>query len=168
MRRLWSTALLIVALCGACSSGEPSITTTNTAVEQSTSGIATSSPESGNGFPGVLVGAWSSSGDTTEIAYRFLTDGRYRSAEILSQPVPGGLFEFSVIQDGRANVQADQLVLTPTSATGNRHHPSSPQEDYTNRALPLEERVYSWRVDGTALHLRDETGLELVLKAQDE
>lgn len=115
----------------------------------------------------MLVGAWSSSGDTTEIAYRFLEDGRYRSAELVSQPVPGGLFEFSVIQDGQARAQADQLVLTPTSATGSRRHPSSPQEDYTDRALPLEGRSYTWRVDDTALHLRDETGLELILEAQD-
>jgi hypothetical protein len=115
----------------------------------------------------VLVGAWSSSSGTAEIAYRFLADGRYWSAELVSQPRPGGVFEFSIVTDGQAAARRDRLVLSPTSATGSRREPESPERDYTNRALPLEERVYTWRVDGTILHLRDATGLTLTLEAQN-
>jgi hypothetical protein len=165
MKYFFPAALLAVASCSACSSGEPP---GNSTPQITTSAPSTTTSSSADGFPRALVGAWSSSGDTTEIAYRFLADGRYRSAEMLTQPVPGGLFEFSVVHDGRARVQADRLVLSPSSATGTRHHPSSPQEDYTDRALPLEQRVFVWSVTGTVLRLRDETGLELVLVVQHE
>jgi hypothetical protein len=161
----WPAALATVALCSACSSGEPPGTSTPPIT---TSAPSTTTSPSAAGFPRALVGAWSSSGDTTEIAYRFLADGRYRSAEMISQPVPGGLFEFSVVHDGRAEVRADRLLLSPSRATGTRHHPSSPQEDYTDRALPLEQRVFVWSLTGTTLHLRDEAGLELVLVVQHE
>jgi hypothetical protein len=119
-----------------------------------------------DGVPDVLVGAWSSSGDTAEIAYRFVADGRYRSAEIVSQPVPRGIFEFSVVQEGRARVDGDRLILQPTKATSTRHDPQSPQGDYSDRPLPLTEREYTWRVEKDVLFLRDATGHELSLERQ--
>src|SRR3954464_6462449 len=61
--------------------------------------------------PSELVGKWSSSGPTTEIAFNFLADGRFRSAELVSQPGPRGLFEFSLIQDGRVEVDGDRLRI---------------------------------------------------------
>lgn len=117
-------------------------------------------------IPGVLIGAWSSSGEATEIAYRFVADGRFRSVEILSQPRPRGVFEFSRMQDGQARVDGDRLVLQPTTSTTTRKDPEHPEEDYVERPGSLDERVYSWRVDGAVLFLGDATGLELTLNRQ--
>lgn len=114
-------------------------------------------------IPAVLIGAWSSSGEATEIAYRFVADGRFRSVEIISQPCPRGVFEFSRMQDGQARVDGDRLVLQPTISTTTRKDPEHPEEDYTERPGSPDERVYSWRVDGAVLFLRDATGLELTL-----
>lgn len=165
-------AVLVAALVGACASdGHAPAGTTATAVSDTPFGSSTNDTSQEpskplDALPGVLVGAWSSSGDTTEIAYRFVADGRYRSTEIVSQPVPRGIFEFSVVQEGRARIEGDRLVLQPTKATSTRHHPQSPQEDYSDRPVPLTERVYTWRVEKDVLLLRDATGLELSLRRQ--
>jgi hypothetical protein len=117
-------------------------------------------------LPAALVGAWSSSGGDATIAYRFVADGRYRSAEILSQPRPRGIFELTVVSDGEARVDGDFLILQPATVTSTRKDPESPEEDYTNRPMPLTERVYGWRVDGSVLQLRDTEGRVLTLDRQ--
>ena len=117
-------------------------------------------------LPAALVGAWSSSWGDATIAYPFVDDGRYRSAEILSQPRPRGVFEFTVVSDGQARVDGDFLILQPATVTSTRKDPESPEEDYTDRPMPLTERVYGWRVDGSVLRLRDTEGRELKLDRQ--
>lgn len=121
---------------------------------------------SNDALPAELVGAWSSSGEATETAYRFVADGRYRSAEILSQPRPRGVFEFAVVSEGRVRVDGDFLILRPTTVTSTRRDPQSPEEDYKDRPMPLTERVYGWRVDGSVLQLRDAEGRVFALDRQ--
>jgi hypothetical protein len=115
-------------------------------------------------LPAELVGAWSSSGENTEIAYRFLADGRFRSIEILSQPRPGGVFEFRRQQDGTAQVSGDRLRLRPTASVTSRTDPDDPAGDYTNRPTGTADRAYTWEVSGTTLVLTDADGLTLRLE----
>jgi hypothetical protein len=159
--------VLVAVLSVACTFGSgrssPSPTPTpSTATVEPAPAPATSD----DALPAELVGAWSSSGDAIEIAYRFVADGRYRSAEILSQPRPRGVFEFTVVSEGRARVDGDFLILQPTTVTSTRRDPQSPEEDYTDRPMPLTERVYGWRVDGSVLRLRDDEGRAFALDRQ--
>jgi hypothetical protein len=116
--------------------------------------------------PSELVGKWSSSGPTTEIAFNFLPDGRFRSAELVSQPGPRGLFEFSLIQDGRVEVDGDRLRIRPTTSVKSRTDPMDPAGDYTNQPAETQERLYRWRVTGSRLALTDPDELEIVLVRQ--
>ena len=155
--------VLVAVLSVACTSGSGGSTPTpNVATVEPAPAPATSD----DALPAELVGAWSSSGDATEIAYRFVADGRYRSAEILSQLRSRGIFEFTVVSEGRARVDGDFLILQPTTVTSTRKDPQSPEEDYNNRPMPLTERMYGWRVDGSVLRLRDAEGRAFALARQ--
>lgn len=153
--------VLIAVLSVACTSGNGGSSATPSATT-----VQPAPATSDDVLPAQLVGVWSSSGDATEIAYRFVADGRYHSAEILSQPRPRGVFEFTVVSEGRARVDGDFLILQPTTVTSTRRDPQSPQEDYNDRPMPLTERVYGWRVDGSVLRLRDTEGRAFALDRQ--
>jgi hypothetical protein len=58
------------------------------------------------------------------------------------------------------------MILQPTTVTSTRRDPDSPEEDYTDRPMPLTEEVYQWRVDGSVLQLRDSEGREVALSRQ--
>lgn len=117
-------------------------------------------------LPVEIVGAWETVGGDATLAYRFLSDGRYRFAGLLTQPVPEGVFELTRIESGTAMVNGDTLILQPTMATATRRHPGYPEEDYTDRPEPLTPKHYSWRVDRGVLLLLDDTGLELTFDRQ--
>ncbi len=157
--------VVLVVLSVACTSGTGGSSVTPTS-RATTTQPAPAPATSDGALPAELVGAWSSSGGATEIAYRFVADGRYRSAEILSQPRPPGVFEFTVVSEGRARVDGDFLILQPTTVTSTRRDPQSPEEDYSDRPMPLTERVYGWRVDGSVLQLRDAEGRAFALDRQ--
>jgi hypothetical protein len=117
-------------------------------------------------LPAELVGAWSSSGEDTEIAYRFLADGRFRSIEILSQPRPGGVFEFRRQQDGTASTSGDRLRLRPARSVTSRTDPDDPSGNYADRPSSTDEREYAWHIDGTTLVLTGTDGITLQLERQ--
>jgi hypothetical protein len=117
-------------------------------------------------LPAELVGAWSRSEETTEVAYRFLADGRYRSIAILSQPRPGGIFEFRWQQDGTATVTGDRLQLLPTSSLTSRTDPDDPDGDYVDRPSDPEEQSFTWRTNGTTLVLTGADGAVEQLERQ--
>ncbi len=117
-------------------------------------------------LPGEIVGAWVTAGGDATLAYRFLSDGRYRFAALLIQPVPEGVFELTRVESGTAAVDGEVLILHPTTATTTRHHPSDPDGDYTDRPEPLTAKRYSWRLDRGVLVLVDDTGLELTFDRQ--
>jgi hypothetical protein len=117
-------------------------------------------------LPAALVGAWSSTGENTEIAYRFVADGRYRSIEILTQPRPGGVFEFRRQQDGTVRVSGDLLRLSPTTSVSSRTDPDDPGGDYTDRPSDAGARRYTWQVSGATLVLTDADGLAIRLARQ--
>jgi hypothetical protein len=153
--------VLVAVLSLACTSGSGGSSPTPSAAT-----VVSASAMSDDALPAELVGAWSSSGDGAERAYGFVADGRYRSAEILSQPGPRGVFEFTVVSEGRARVDGDFLILQPTTVTSTRRDPQSPEEDYNERPMPLTEQVYGWRVDGAVLQLRDAEGRAFALGRQ--
>ena len=157
--------ILVAVLSVACMSGNGGSSATPTP-NAATVEPAPAPATSDDALPAELVGAWSSSGDATEIAYRFVADGRYRSAEILSQPGPRGVFEFTVVSEGRARVDGDFLILQPSTVTSTRRDPQSPEEDYNDRPMPPVERVYGWRIDGSVLRLRDAEGRAFALDRQ--
>jgi hypothetical protein len=157
--------VLVAVLSLACTSGSGGSSATPTPTPSAAT-VEPAPATSDDALPAELVGAWSSSGGAAEIAYRFLVDGRYRSAEILSQPRPRGVFEFTVVSEGRARVDGDFLILQPTTVTSTRRDPQSPEEGYKDRPMPLTERVYGWRVDGSVLRLRDAEGRAFALDRQ--
>ncbi|MGH3792803.1 MAG: hypothetical protein ACRDQ9_18810, partial [Pseudonocardiaceae bacterium] len=104
-------------------------------------------------------------GDAT-LAYRFLPDGRYRFAALLTHPVPEGVFKVTRIESGTVRVDGRALILRPTMATTTRNHPGYPDEDYTDRPEPLTPKRHSWRINLNVLRLVDDTGLELSFDRQ--
>ena len=151
---------------GPVASSEPA----PTSATPSPTGSPESSTESTGTNEGVLpvglVGAWESAGGDATHAYRFLADGRYRFAALLTQPVPEGVFELTRVESGTAAVDGDVLVLRPTMATATRKHPGYPDENYTDRPEPLTPKRYSWRADRGRLLLVDGTGLQLTFDRQ--
>lgn len=117
-------------------------------------------------FPVEMVGAWETVGGDATLAYRFLPDGRYRFAALLTQPVPEGVFKLTRVESGTATVDGRALILRPTMATATRSHPGYPNEDYTDRSEPLTPKRYSWRIDRGVLLFVDDTGLELSFDRQ--
>ena len=116
--------------------------------------------------PAELVGAWSSAEGDAEIAYRFLADGRYRSAQILNQLRPGGVFEFRIVQEGAMEVDGDRLVLRPTSSLKSLTDPDDPQRSYTDQPASLDPESYTWQATGSTLRLRGADGLVLTFARQ--
>jgi hypothetical protein len=131
-----------------------------------TSPVRQTTAATSDALPGELVGSWSSTTATTEIAYRFLANGRFRSIEILNQARPGGIFEFRVQQDGLAEVTGSRLLLRPTASTTTRRDPDDPENDYTDRPASLEQSAYAWQVAGTTLSLRSDDGNVIALTRQ--
>jgi hypothetical protein len=113
-----------------------------------------------------ILGTWSSSTATTEIAYRFLPDGTYRSVEILSYDQPAGLFQFQRVQDGTARIEGEQLHLMPSRSVRSRANPADPGGDYTDQPEQPQLRTLTWHLDGSTLRLRDADGIEIVLSRQ--
>ena len=157
------TAVLVAGCAGSATTGG----TTVAPPTATPSGVASStSPAPAGVLPAALVGAWSSTGENTEIAYRFLADGRYRSIEILTQPRPGGVFEFRRQQDGTARASGNLLRLRPTTSVSSRTDPDDPGGDYVDRPSEEGEREYRWQVSGPTLALTDADGLVLRLERQ--
>jgi hypothetical protein len=152
--------ITVLALAAGCTSGAtstlPSHTTTPAPASTAAAGV----------LPNELVGAWSAPSNTTEVAVRFLADGRYRSIEILSQPRPEGVFEFRRQEDGTARTSGDRLELRPKTATLSRTDPGDPTGDYTNRPTAASPHTYTWRVNGTTLVLTDAQGHPLAFQRQ--
>jgi hypothetical protein len=123
-------------------------------------------PTAASAVPAELVGAWSSAEGNAEIAYRFLTDGRFRSAQILNQLRPGGVFEFRVVQEGTVEVTGDQLVVRPTLSVKSLTDPDDPRRSYTDQPASLEEEAYTWRVTGSTLLLQSTDGVTLTFARQ--
>jgi hypothetical protein len=117
-------------------------------------------------LPAQLVGAWASSGGDATLAYRFVADGRYRFAGLLTQPRAGGTFEFTRIEAGTARVDGRTLILRPSTATSTRKDPDDPAGDFTDRPAPREIKRYTWSVAGNQLVLIDGTGQRLTLDRQ--
>ena len=117
-------------------------------------------------LPVEMVGAWETVGGDATLAYRFLSDGRYRFTALLTQPVPEGIFELTRVESGKATVAGGMLILHPTMATTTRRHPEDPDGDYTDRPEPLTPQRYSWRVEREVLLLVDPNGLELTFDRQ--
>ena len=173
-RRALGTGAVVLALAAGCQGVPPSSVPPSTPPPALSSTAPTSittrapSPPSTVAavLPAELVGAWSSSGENTEIAYRFLPDGRFRSIEILSQPRPGGVFEFRRQQDGTARVSGDLLRLRPGVSTTSRTDPDDPAGDYADRPSSNDERDYTWSVDATTLVLTGTDAVRLKLERQ--
>ncbi len=164
---------LLISGAAACSSTDSPIAspapapTSTTASPTRSAGSSTQPRRTNDGIlPAKIIGAWeTASGDAT-FAYRFLSDGRYRFAALLTQPVPEGVFELTRVESGTATVEADMLILHPTMATTTRRHPENPDGDYTDRPEPLTPKRHSWRVDRGVLVLVDDTGLGLTFDRQ--
>jgi hypothetical protein len=163
-------ALLLGGIVACASTDSPLPAPAPTATTSSPTGSpepSTKSDESNEGIiPGEIVAAWKTTGGDATLAYRFLSDGRYRFAALLTQPVPEGIFELTRVESGTATVDGDVLTLHPTTATTTRRHPGDPDGDYTDRPEPLTAKRYSWRLDHGVLALVDDTGLELTFDRQ--
>jgi hypothetical protein len=167
VRGAWPLPLLVLVLvsCGgqpapppdptvvapsepAVTAGEPTTTTTATASE----------------LPEGLVGAWSSSQGDATLAFRFLADGSYRHAGVLTQPRATGVFELRLEESGRVSVNGSRLTLRPRSRTTIRKDPDDPGGDY-QRPMSREPRRYTWRLDTAGgrkvLYLTDARGVEV-------
>jgi hypothetical protein len=116
--------------------------------------------------PVSIVGAWSRSGTNTEVAYRFLEDGRYRSVEILSYPEPDGAYQMQRVEDGIAAIAGDRLSLTGATALLSRTSDETPERNFTDRPTPTRTATYAWRIEGSRLVLVDADGEQSVLTRQ--
>lgn len=152
----------------ACSSADspmrsPAPAPTATTSPPRTSPEPSTKPSETNGgtLPVEIVGVWETAGGDATLAYRFLSDGRYQFAALLTQPVPEGVFELNHVESGTATADGDVLIVQPTMATATRRHPEDPDGDYTDRPEQLTPKRYSWRVEGGVLLLVDDTGIEL-------
>ncbi|MGH3683473.1 MAG: hypothetical protein ACRDQY_17385 [Pseudonocardiaceae bacterium] len=153
----------------ACSSTESPVPSRPSATVSPTGSTASSAEPRGTDegiLPAELLGAWESVGGDATLAYRFLPDGRYRFAALLTHPVPEGVFKVTRIESGTVRVDGRALILRPTMATTTRNHPGYPDEDYTDRPEPLTPKRHSWRINLNVLRLVDDTGLELSFDRQ--
>ena len=175
--RMFAAGVAVLAVVAGCATGgSGSVPSTSTAESPRTSAVtnaprastvpSTSRTAPAGVLPAELVGAWSRSEETAEVAYRFLADGRYRSIEILSQPRPSGIFEFRWQQDGTATVSGDRLRLQPTASVTSRTDPDDPGGDYVDRPSAGEERTFTWRTSGRTLVLTGEDGVPTQLERQ--
>ena len=173
MRKAWTVlVLLTLASCGGQSedplptstivtTSEPTPTDPTASDPATTASITTTTTSA---LPERLVGAWSSSEGDATLAYRFLPDGRYRHAGLLTQPRATGTFEFTVVETGKVTVRGSTLILRPGSGTITRKDPDDPGGDY-ERPISKDPRRFSWRLDSSAgrdvLYLRDAQGVEV-------
>jgi hypothetical protein len=173
MRKAWTVlVLLTLASCGG-QSEDPSPTSTivttsgpaptdPTASDPATTASITATTASA--LPERLVGAWSSSEGDATLAYRFLPDGRYRHAGLLTQPRATGTLEFTVVERGKATVGGSTLILRPSSGTMTRKDPDDPGADY-ERPVSKDRKRLTWRLDTSGgrdvLYLRDAQGVEV-------
>ena len=152
----FGAAVAVLALAVGCASGHgttvtpttPTPATTAPTTAPRTAPTSTAPHAATAGFADELVGAWSVSTASTEVAVRFLAGGRYRSIEILSQPRPERTFEFQRQEDGVAKTSGNRLRLRPTTAVTSRTDPGDPTGDYANRPATTAEQDYTWRVSG--------------------
>ncbi len=172
VRRCAGVALvLLIGGTAACASTDSSMPSP---VPTATMSSSTGSPEPSMGpsetdegiLPGEIVGAWETAGGDATLAYRFVSDGKYQFAALLTQPVPEGVFELTHVESGTATVDRDVLILHPATAIATRRHPSDPGGDYTDRPEPLTAKRYSWHLDRGVLVLADGTGLALTFDRQ--
>ena len=113
-----------------------------------------------------LVGAWSRTLPQSEIAYRFLADGRYRSVAIIGYEVPGDSFEMRLVQDGIVEIDGDRIRLVAKKATTTRKSTKNPAGDYTDRETAPTSEEYAWSVSGERLSLTTDDGTVVVLTRQ--
>lgn len=173
--RALGAAVAVLAVAAGCATGHgttvtPTTSTTSPATTPTTTPTtvptATARHTATAALADELVGAWSVSTASTEVAVRFLAGGRYRSIEILSQPRPEGTFEFQRQEDGVAQTSGNRLHLRPTTAVTSRTDPGDPTGDYANRRATTAEQDYTWRVSGAILLLTDTAGRTQQLKRQ--
>jgi hypothetical protein len=167
-------AVLALALSAACGSAPlggaaphspsepgrpPSVPSASTV--RSPTRTAGAPPDSTSDLPVALVGSWVET-DTGTISYRLSSD-TFESIEELSNVRPHGTFEIRVEQKGRAAVDGDRLILTPTTATTSQHDPEDPGDSYTGRPGELVPRIYTWHIVGPMLTLKNDAGLAITL-----
>jgi hypothetical protein len=160
---------LLIGGVAACSSAESPVPSPAPATASPTGSTESSAEPRGTNegiLPVEMVGAWETVGGDATLAYRFLPDGRYRFAALLTQPVPEGIFTLTRVESGTAKVDGRALILRPTMATTTRSHPGEPGEDYTDRPEPLTPKRHNWHIDRNVLLLVDDTGLELSFDRQ--
>lgn len=175
MRKTWPVLLfLVLASCG----GQPddplptstvpatseSTLTEPTPTDPTTTDTPPTSTAPSPGLPEGLVGAWSSSEGDATLAYRFLADGSYRHAGLLTQPRATGIFEFTVVETGKVRVRGARMTLQPRSGTTKRKDPDDPGGDY-ERPVSRDPRRFAWRLDTSGardvLYLTDDQGVEV-------
>jgi hypothetical protein len=174
MRKAW-TVLLLLTL-SSCGDGRPNdlspTSTTVTSSESTLTDPTTTDPTTtdptatttASALPERLVGAWSSSEGDATLAYRFLSDGRYRHAGMLTQPRATGTFEFTVVETGNVTVRGSTVILQPRSGSIKRKDPDDPGGDY-ERPISKDPRRFSWRLGSSGgrdvLYLKDAQGVEV-------
>jgi hypothetical protein len=112
----------------------------------------------------LLVGEWVCTASTTEMRFRFSSDGTYVSREALEYNIPSGRFVFHRDQAGTYVTAGDRLELTPTRSSRTRRMPEDPGGDYIDKPEPLDRRVFTFRAEQRALHLHEEGGYALILQ----
>lgn len=113
-----------------------------------------------------LVGAWSRTLPQSEIAYRFLADGRYRSVAIIGYEVPGDSFEMRLVQDGIVEIDGNRIRLVARKATTSRTNTKDPEGDYTDRETAPTSEEYTWSISGERLTLTADDGTVVALTRQ--
>lgn len=166
-RRLAIGLLVIVTQAGCVGSfvPPPLPSTAPSSVQPSSSdGQACTAPESSDApDPALVAGEWICTGQTTQMRFRFLPDGKYISREALEYNGPDGRFVFHRDQEGSYAAAGDQLELTPARSTRTRTMPEDPASDYADQPEPLKPRVFTFRADRSALHLHETGGHPLIL-----
>ncbi|MEU4211618.1 hypothetical protein AB0F13_16725 [Streptomyces sp. NPDC026206] len=157
--------VMVLLACGglvSCSPGSPG--SDETTGSHSGSPAATTTPPKNSVIPANLVGAWESSqpNSNTTLAYRFIPDGTYTYAGLLSYRIPdGGDYEMQQSAAGSVRLEGekgDKLVLRPASSSLTKKDPRNPEGDVSNSPQPLTPKAYAWQVTDDVLTLIDETG----------
>lgn len=115
-------------------------------------------------LPQPLVGDWESVGGDATLVYRFIPDGRFAFAGVMTQPRGEGFFQFTHTETGTVVVRDSMLVLQPTSAKSTRKDLEDPGGDYADQPEPLVVKKFRWRATSTELVLVDEAGIESTLR----
>jgi hypothetical protein len=110
-----------------------------------------------------LAGDWICRRSTTEMRFRFSSDGRYESRESLEYDEATGRFVFHRDQEGEYRATGNRLELTPSRSTRTRRAPDDPANDYVDKPEVLTPRLFTFRATPTALNLHEDGGYALVL-----